>query len=268
MFSKEITEKKEKLDHLFNDIRKRLIALKKRYKDFHIDSNNPLSVIGLDTLTFQSNMMELEYKNLQKYKLMVLNRMYCENYKIHKIIAREQGGRTMFPPYKDLEQYKEYSFTDIINMNKNIKMYIDVYKTRLSSAITQVKQLHELTNKGYNINNYVSSVEYDVDVLSSKINLYEKYMTFLNKSYSTNIDYLITRSTTLLDEINKNVIFQDSDLEDEVDDISVLTSTSIGSEIQVMPIINEIPDDKSVSTTKEVSDCIENVINNIENQDE
>ena len=252
MFSKEIVEYKEKLDNMLNDIKKRIAILKNYYAKIAFRDVTPLAIIGLDSLTSQRIMIESQYQHMQKYRLLIINKMYCENYKIHKIFIKEYNIVSLFPPYKDLEQYKEYDFNHILAMNKNIHTYINKYKDRLSSANTQLTQLNELAVQGYDIGNYVVSLEHDANKLKEEISYNEKFMAMLEKTYCGNFLYLINNVSMLLDEINKGIIFDDIDfnVDDEEDDkVSVLTDTTVTSCYITNPldvatdIVNKIIDD-------------------------
>lgn len=193
MFYVEINEFKEKNEKLFDNIKNRILTLKKCQKN--IDFNKPMSIISLDSSNVQREMFELQYKNFMKYKLMLINRIYCENYKIHKILAKEQNTNTIFPPYKDLDQDKEYDINHIIAMNKNIHDFIQVYKLNL-------KTKQSLLKEDSSIENQTSILEYDINEITNKITFYENYMTILEKSYRKNFNYLISSITLLSTDIN------------------------------------------------------------------
>jgi len=284
MFSKEIVICKKKLDEILNDIKKRIIIIKKYHKNITPHNTSCLAVIGLDSLTTQREIIELQYTNMQKYKLLLINKMYCENYKIHKFFTKEINTTNainntptniLFPPYKDLEQYKEYDFNHIIDMNKNTHIFIEIYKQQLLSATIQLEQLTTLSNKGYSIANYIVSLNHNIVKITEKINYYEKFIEMLEKTHYENFSYLINNVSLLLNEINKNIMFNDVDFNNN-DSISIITNITFTTNndeftindvdnddsIGVMTYIeNENKDDFSINI---VDECLNQIIDDID----
>ena len=92
------------------------------YSEFIKNNKNKLFVFGLDSFHFQSKLIDVEYDDMKRLFLAINNRMYCEYFKLYKIITEyvyenindkkitEIIKVNNFPVYKDLEPFKEYSF--------------------------------------------------------------------------------------------------------------------------------------------------------------
>ena len=56
------------------------------YSDFIQKNNDNVLTFGLDSLRFQSKLIGIEYEDMKRLFHAINNRMYCEYYKLYKII--------------------------------------------------------------------------------------------------------------------------------------------------------------------------------------
>ena len=87
---------RSKIINVFESLKNKSDKLKTIYSDFIKNSNSYLFVFGLDSFHFQSKLIDLEYDDMKRIFLFVNNRMYCEYFKLYKIICSyviEQIGR-------------------------------------------------------------------------------------------------------------------------------------------------------------------------------
>ena len=100
--------------------------LKNIYNDFIKYNNEILCVFSLDSLHFQAKVIDIEYDDMKRLFSCILNRMYCEFFKLYKIITEYiktsitdkkikelLNIHNQYPVYKDLEPYKVYEFETI-----------------------------------------------------------------------------------------------------------------------------------------------------------
>ena len=117
----------------FNALENKLTKLKITTTEFVKNNRNNIFVFGLDSFQFQSKLIDYEYNDMKKFYLALNNRMYCEYYKLYKIIlqyAEDIIGtnktiemlkfNNIFPIYKDLEPLKQYNFDTIEELHKTI----------------------------------------------------------------------------------------------------------------------------------------------------
>jgi hypothetical protein len=71
--------------------------LKVFYSEFIKDSKNAMFIFGLDSFHFQSKLIDIEYDEMKRMFLVINNRMYCEYFKLHKIIVEYNGGTFNVP---------------------------------------------------------------------------------------------------------------------------------------------------------------------------
>jgi hypothetical protein len=133
-----IKDIRNKVNTIFQILENHLKKLKQIYAEFVVNNKQNLFVFGLDSFQFQSKLIDIEYDDMKRLFLAINNRMYCEYYKLYKIIieyVKENisdkksleivKATNTFPVYKDLEPYKQYSF-DISFSFKN-KQYVSYF---------------------------------------------------------------------------------------------------------------------------------------------
>jgi len=118
--------------NVFDILQVRINKLKLFYSEFIKNSKNDMFVFGLDSFRFQSKLIDIEYDDMKRLFLAINNRMYCEYFKLNKIIVdyiiKNITDKKIidlikvnnFPVYKDLEPYKEYKFEYILEIHENI----------------------------------------------------------------------------------------------------------------------------------------------------
>ena len=82
--------------NVFSILEVKMNKLKIMTNDFIKSNHDILFVFGLDSFKFQSKLIDFEYSDMQKYFYALNNRMYCEYYKLFKIVA-EYIDKTIGP---------------------------------------------------------------------------------------------------------------------------------------------------------------------------
>ena len=128
-FTKIIDTKNEDLN-TFAVLELRMNKLKEMYAEFVNNNKNNLFVFGLDSFRFQGKLIDIEYNDMKRLFLAITNRMYCEYFKLFKIIIEYTKDsiddkklidfikvNDNYPIYKDLEPFKQYDFEIIQNLH-------------------------------------------------------------------------------------------------------------------------------------------------------
>ena len=127
-----ITTTRNNVKGVFDILQLRINKLKFFYSEFIKNNKNKLFVFGLDSFHFQSKLIDVEYDDMKRLFLAINNRMYCEYFKLYKIITEyiyenindkkitEIIKVNNFPVYKDLEPFKEYNFETTTEIHENI----------------------------------------------------------------------------------------------------------------------------------------------------
>ena len=168
-----IKDMREEISGLFQNLDCRISKLKEIYNDFIRNNNSKLFIFGLDTFYFQNNLLTNEYSFLKEYYNRIINRMYCEYYKLYKVILEFIESSNFeykvhdithsskkFPVYKDLEQNREYDFTLIIDINEEIIIIINSLTNVLNDKESALELHIERNTYGLNIDNFVSTYRY------------------------------------------------------------------------------------------------------------
>ena len=129
-----ITTTRNNVKGVFDILQLRINKLKFFYSEFIKNNKNKLFVFGLDSFHFQSKLIDVEYDDMKRLFLAINNRMYCEYFKLYKIITEyiyenindkkitEIIKVNNFPVYKDLEPFKEYNFETTTEIHENIEV--------------------------------------------------------------------------------------------------------------------------------------------------
>ena len=151
-----------------------------QYKEY-IEKNRQTKVFGLDSFYFQSRLYDLETKQLHEQYSFINNRIYCDYYKLYamvKVFYKEsfklEPKKRTFPPYKDLEVFKQYDIQEAITLNVDIQEMI-------KKAYAYVEKHEEdivvqCSNPSLHIENYKYNHHYNNALLKNKMELYEKYL--------------------------------------------------------------------------------------------
>jgi hypothetical protein len=226
--------KKNILDETMSKMNGNLSELKNEHKIFtqtHI-SDDETFIFGLDSLHFQYAIMNFEYESFNKQYIMIRNRMYCENYKLHKLIIKYVSTvdsiHTSFltdneivphasakdlemntEPYDDLDAFKDYDFDCICELYaKNIDVIqllqkISNYKSSILTNYT-AKQ-----SKGFNVSNFVISFDCEIQFIESRIKMFNDYVNALTTTHTENICHLIKNiSNSFYEENNDTYILR------------------------------------------------------------
>lgn len=176
-------------------------------------------IFSLDSFYFQSRLLKKEYNYLTDYNLTIINRMYGEYYKLFKLMTEyvdqnfddklnETLKKNNYPKYDDLDDSKQYSFDIIIQLNEDIVTIINFLTGIKNEKELSLKTYTTNQNYGLNVNNFVSTYNYEIVVLNEHINLYEKYLEFFYSVHSKLFKRLITKISLLEAQLNTDVKFE------------------------------------------------------------
>ena len=165
--------------NVFGILEVKLTKLKAMTNDFIKSNHDVLFVFGLDSFKFQSKLIDFEYADMQKYFYALNNRMYCEYYKLFKIVSEYVDktigtnktfemikSNSVFPIYKDLEPYKQYNFETIEEVHKTIILLLGGIQEHIVLKETELENYKIKQHSGLNINNFVIIIGF-LNILSN-----------------------------------------------------------------------------------------------------
>jgi len=211
--------------NIFNTLEVKITKLKGLTNDFIKNNQETFFVFGLDSFMFQSKMIDYEYADMQKYFLALNNRMYCEYYKLYKIVTEyiEQNNgisqnktfemikaNSKFPIYKDLEPYKQYNFETIEDVHKTIISLLIVINDYIMLKDAELESFKIKQYSGYNINNFVNTFDYNVIMVKQKLSLFISYLEFFHNIHTKHFKRFSKKMKLMDDYINDDIQFDES----------------------------------------------------------
>ena len=213
------------LVNIFSTLEVKITKLKSLTNDFIKNNHETLFVFGLDSFMFQSKMIDYEYSDMQKHFLALNNRMYCEYYKLYKIVLEyiEQNNgisqnktfemikaNSKFPIYKDLEPYKSYNFDTIEEVHKTIISLLNIINDYIVLKDTELDAYKMKQYSGFNINNFVNTFDFNIVMVKQKLSLFISYLEFFHNIHTKHFKRFSKKMKLMDDYINDDIQFDDS----------------------------------------------------------
>ena len=200
----EIDEKIKILNEIYNEVVK-----------CHTDKNY---TIGLDSFYFQNKLLQLEYVNMQGVFNFIDNRIYCEYYKLHRIlfdfINNEIKEKTIvdkllishkkYPMYKDLEPTKIYDFNITMEINNTIHHAIKELKEYHSEKTQELTEKKKQSEMGINIHSIIHEQVYNNIILEERIHMFENYLNTFVSHHSKYFSRLLIKMKLMLGIVNED----------------------------------------------------------------
>lgn len=249
------------------------------------NSYKKIFLFCLESFNFQIKSFSVDNENLNKSLLLISNRVYCDYYKLFKLIKTlfeeykyDVPKKISEPPVYDiLNPFFEYSVDDISKMHDDVCLLLYALIDYFNNNCDNILAYTSKSQSGICIANFIKTLEYDNSVLKDQINLYLGYMDFFKSTQTKYLVKLLNKMELLKKEINdeinddidpppppNNTSEEDSDESDgpylELTSpvknaiISHASVASIASEASIARIVNSsISSNASVSSEASVS---------------
>jgi hypothetical protein len=213
---------RSKIIGVFESLKNKSDKLKNLYADFIKQSNSQLFIFGLDSFHFQSKLIDLEYDDMKRIFLFVNNRMYCEYFKLYKLICSyvienitdkkiiEIIKGNNFPVYKDLEPFKEYKFEITMEIHENILVLLNSIISIINNRENELSIHRSKQLIGLNIDNFVNSFNYEIILMKEKINLFLSYIEFFHKLHTKYLKRFNNKMQLMINYINSDIQFDEN----------------------------------------------------------
>ena len=213
---------RSKIMNIFESLKNKSDKLKNLYSDFIKQGNTQLFVFGLDSFHFQSKFIDIEYDDMKRLFLAINNRMYCEYFKLYKIITeyiiknindkkvKETIKIINYPIYKDLEPYKEYKFETIQEIHENILNLISVLTSILSTKENELLIHKGKQSIGLNIDNFITTFNYNINIIREKINMFVSYIEFFHKMHTKYLKRFSNKIQLMHSHIDSDIRFDEN----------------------------------------------------------
>jgi hypothetical protein len=259
-----------KLIHHMDELQDLQNQTHSQYKEY-IEKSKTNKVFGLDSFCYQSRLFDLEFKHLKEQYSFINNRIYCDYYKLYGMLKtfykdnfKLEPKKRNYIPYKDLEQFKVFEFTDSIYLDQDI---LDMIKRSLE-IIRKKEEEADIPIKRLNIDNYIYNYRFNVEMLKTKVELYEKYlesyhiyhMSFLSNLLEKVLMLFNQNTQPLIGRLENKTVKAETIKTESVNELSTMNETNDLIEIVIKsdnPKILEVPQVPQVPQVTEVTEVTE-----------
>ena len=195
-------------------VKKKLDRLKQIYSDMiSANSNKKIFLFCLESFNFQIKSFSVDADNLHKSLLLVSNRVYCDYYKLLKLIRvifeeyKYAFPKEMveLPAYDVLNPLFEYSVDDIVKIHAIVcllmKMLIDYHNNNCDN----IESYNTKSQTGICIFNFIKTLEYDNSVLKDQIILYLNYLDFFKTTQTKHLVKLLGKMDAFQKDISSEI---------------------------------------------------------------
>jgi hypothetical protein len=250
---------------IFDNLENKITKLKEIYQTLIKSNNDSKYMFGLDSFRFQAKLIDVELEEMKKHNILINNRLYCEYYKLYKIMKIDVKTKFTdkkildlthknYPIYKDLEIYKVYEFEHILAIHENLIEILLSISHYLKNKELEI-QKHEISNNiGFSINNFINTIKYETALIREQGTLYINYLDFFNNLYLKYFNRFITKIKIFYSQINNDIKLEDKNLKKNM--LHNLENDNIDTNI-----INDIRN--TLSTDEDNKQFLSNFINNI-----
>ncbi len=217
-----ITSIRNNVKGVFDILQLRINKLKLFYSEFIKNNKNKLFVFGLDSFHFQSKLIDVEYDDMKRLFLAINNRMYCEYFKLYKIITEyiyenindkkitEIIKVNNFPVYKDLEPFKEYSFETTTEIHENILVIVNSIISNLNTRENELNIHRGKQAIGLNIDNFITTYNFELTVMKEKISMFLTYIEFFHKLHTKHLKRFSNKIQLMYTHISTDIKFDET----------------------------------------------------------
>ena len=228
----EFTAVKENINSInknISSVKTKLDKMRSVYsKMISTNSHKKIFLFCLESFNFQIKSFSVDSDNLQKSLLLVSNRVYCDYYKLFKLIKilfddygyhvpKEIGN---LHTYDILNPFFEYLVPDIDKIHGDVCLLINALIEYYNDNCTKIANYTSKSQTGISIFNFIKTLEYDNSVLKDQIVLYLNYMDFFKITQTKYLAKLVGKTDSLKKEIDDEIV---DDLEPTVEEPIELT---------------------------------------------
>jgi len=250
------------INGLFLDIDNKLKILNTLHTDLvktHVDSNYRL---GLDSFHFQNRLIQLENDNMKIIFTYIDNRIYCEYYKLYKIICEyitsDLNDKLFsdklvttykrFPNYKDLEPTKVYDFSITQEISTSINYFISEFQEYIIGKKRELEVEERKANAGINIHNLVNEQDYKIRLVEEKTNMFMRYLNTFNTHHTNYFNRLMVKLKLMNDIVNEDIDLKQNTSLQIKKQIKQPVSDIMFNELRTSPVQNGLFQPSSTQT--------------------
>jgi len=208
--------------NIFEIVQLRINKLKLLYSEFIQNNKNQVFVFGLDSFHFQRKLIDIEYDDIKRLFNAICNRMYCEYFKLNKIIIEYMLNSIQdkkiieiikinnYPSYNDLEPFKEYKFETLMDIHENILKMITILISELNNKDNELSIYKSNQHIGLSIDNFVTTYNFNNNVMRERIIMFITYIEFFHKLHTKYLNRFSKKINLFYTDINNDIKFDES----------------------------------------------------------
>jgi len=214
----QIVDDKELNANILKTLETRILSIKGIYSEFIQKNKEQLFVFTLDAFHFQSKLVDIEFEDMNRMFLSITNRMYCDYYKLFKIIVEYVRENIMdkklaeliklhdnYPVYKDLEPFKQYDFQHIKSLHEVILVILAYLHTFITNKEHDLKTYQTKNQIGLHIDSFVNTFSYNTVVMNQKALLFVTYIEFFHKSHAKYLKRFCMKVNLMMSQLNNDI---------------------------------------------------------------
>jgi hypothetical protein len=245
--------------NIFEILQLRIDKLKLLYSEFIQNNKNQMFVFGLDSFHFQSKLIDIEYDDTKRLFMAIGNRMYCEYFKLNKIIIEyilnnikdkkitEIIKINNYPVYKDLEPFKEYKFETLMDIHENILKMLSILVSELNNKENELTIHKTKQHIGLNIDNFVTTFNFNNNVMKERITMFITYIEFFHKLHTKYLKRFSNKIQLIYTDINNDIKF------DESLEINSSSSSSGSSKVKIINQYNIVDSENESNKSNKIN---------------
>ena len=210
--------------------------------------------LGIDSFNFQNKLLELQITSIKRFFNIIINRIYCDYYKIHRSIKKYTETtfsnieliNNIFPIYKDLEIEKIYDFNIITDLRSNIFYYINSINNYINIKINDTIEYIDTYNNGLYVKNYINEENNLINTYKEQLNLYVNYI-------DTCTEYHLKYFNKIIKQINFIKESLDEEIMNNLNNIKNIEDTKIINNVEDVNIKNIEEDNKIVNNVEDIN---------------
>jgi hypothetical protein len=166
----------------------------------------------------------MEYDNMKSIFNFIDNRVYCEYYKLLKMlyefINKDIKDKSVvekilithkhYPIYKDLEPTKIYDFNITTEINNTINIIIEQLKKYAETKKEELDEKKKQSDMGLNIDSMIHEQQYNIIILEERIHMFENYLNTFVNHHSKYFSRLTIKIKIMLGVVNEDFHLKNS----------------------------------------------------------
>ena len=232
----EIKDLRDSVSNLLFILTEKVATLNNIYKDL-LQNNLDETITGLDSLYFQSKLINIEIMNNNNIFKIIDNQIYCDYYKLYKSIRKYiQNNMTnttfmsnmsnmsniknilslfdesTFPIYKDLDTKTHYAFENTIAIQEIILQILDILNDEYLTREEKLAIENDRKKTGLNIDTLINSVNYNNNDMKNNIQLFTEYLNIFNNFHAKYLTRFSLRTKLFYGQVNSDIHLEENKL--------------------------------------------------------